>query len=348
MKKLKYALLFLLGVANCGIFSYLWLRDNKLSNFSQTAEIYVYPGTSAQEAMELIADKAGVVSVKSLERTFRAKEVENYIKPGHYTVSAGNSSVYVARMLNNGWQTPVKLTLSGNLRIKSNIAAKISSQMLVDSATVVKALNDDALLKGYGFSSRDVFSMFIPDTYNVYWTASVEEILDKQKAAYDAFWTPENDKKAAALNMSRKQVSILASIVKGESNYEPEMPLIAGVYLNRLKVGMPLQADPTVAYCFDYKLNRVLNKHLQYDSPYNTYRYNGLPPGPICVPTRAALDAVLNPDFGGEWGKGNFYFCANPDFSGTHAFAKTLSQHNANANEFRKELNRRAAEKRRK
>ena len=124
------------------------------------------------------------------------------------------------------------------------------------------------------------------------------------------------------------------------------MPKIAGVYLNRLKIGMPLQADPTVAFCYDYQLNRILLKHLEVDSAYNTYKHTGLPPGPICVPTRAALEAVLNPDFGGTWGAGNLYFCANPDFSGTHVFAKTLAEHNRNAQAFQAELNRRARAKR--
>lgn len=346
MKKLLFAV-FLLGAIIGGSVAHRWWTDNRTPNFEKTAEIYVYPDMDAAQALELISQKAGVKNAKSLARSFEAKKVSEFIQPGHYTVSPSNSSVYVARMLNNAWQTPVKLTLAGNLRVKSNIAAKISSQLLLDSTSVHSALNDDELLGRYGFSSRDVFSLLFPATYDIYWTASVEDVLDKQKQSWDAFWTPDNDAKAKALGMSRKQVSILASIVKGESNYEAEMPKIAGVYLNRLKVGMPLQADPTIAYCFDYKLNRVLNRHLEVDSPYNTYKHAGLPPGPICVPTKAALEAVLNPDFGGEWGKGNFYFCANPDFSGTHVFARTLSQHNANADAFRRELNRRSRASRR-
>ena len=325
-----------------GVLGYSWLRDNKLPNFRKTAEIYVYPESTADEVLAQIADKAQVINRKSLERCFAAKQVEQYLTPGHYTVSPGNPSVYVARMLNNGWQTPVRLALTGNLRIKSNIAAKIADQLLLDSAAVFRALSDDRLLAGYGFNSRNVFSLLMPDTYDIYWTASMEDVLDRQKAAWDAFWTPERDARAKALHLSRLQVSVLASIVKGETNYEPEMPRIAGVYLNRLKIGMPLQADPTVAYCFDYKLNRVLNRHLAVDSPYNTYKHAGLPPGPICVPTRAALDAVLDPDFGGNWGAGNLYFCANADFSGTHVFARTLAEHNRNAEAFRAELNRRS------
>lgn len=342
MKKVVYILLSLVVLAIAAVLGFSWLRDNKLPNFRKQAEIYVYPETTADEVLEMIADKAQVVSRRSLERCFKAKQVAEYLTPGHYTVSPSNPSVYVARMLNNGWQSPVKLALTGNLRIKSNIAAKIASQLLLDSATVYKALNDERLLADYGFTPRSVFSLLMPDTYDVYWTSSMVDILDRQKAAWDAFWTADNDAKARALNLTRQQVSTLASIVKGESNHEPEMPRIAGVYLNRLKVGMPLQADPTIAFCYDYQLNRILNRHLSVDSPYNTYVHAGLPPGPICVPTRAALEAVLNPDFGGAWGAGNFYFCANPDFSGTHVFARTLAEHNRNAAAFRAELDRRS------
>lgn len=342
MKKVTYIFLALVVLAIGTLLGFNWLRDNKLPNFRKQAEIYVYPGTGADEVLEMIADKAQVISRKSLERCFRAKQVEQYMTPGHYTVSPGNPSVYVARMLNNGWQSPVRLSLTGNLRIKGNIAAKIASQLLLDSATVHQALNNDQLLASYGFTPRNVFSLLMPDTYDIYWTASMEDVLDKQKAAWDAYWTDGRDGKAKALRLSRQQVSVLASIVRAESNNEAEMPRIAGVYLNRLKIGMPLQADPTIAFCYDYKLSRILLKHLEVDSAYNTYTHTGLPPGPICVPTRAAMEAVLNPDFGGTWGAGNLYFCANADFSGTHVFAKTLAEHNRNAQAFQAELNRRS------
>ena len=346
MGKSLVKLLLVLLLLLCAWLGRTWYRDNRMPNFTRTAEICIYPGTSASEALELIAERAGVKDRGSLERSFKSKQVEKYLSPGHYTVSPDNSSVYVARMLNNGWQTPVRLTLSGNLRIRGNIASKISSQLLLDSASVRSALDSDTLLSRYGFSSENVFSLLMPSTYEIYWTASMTDVLDKMKDSYDKFWTAHNDAKASALGLTREEVSILASIVKAESNCEPEMPLIAGVYLNRLKTGMPLQADPTVAFCFDYKPQRLLHKHLEVDSPYNTYRHRGLPPGPICVPTRAALEAVLNPDFGGDWGKGNFYFCAAPDFSGKHVFARTLSEHNANARAFRAELSRRARAKR--
>ena len=346
MKKIPIILAVLAVLAIGALLGWNWLQDNKLPNFRRQAEIYVYPEATAEEVLDEIADKAQVRNRASLERCFKAKQVAQYLTPGHYTVSPGDASVYVSRMLNNGWQTPVRLSLTGNLRVKSNIAAKIASQLLLDSATVHQALNDERLLAEYGFTPRNVFSLLTPDTFDIYWTASMADLYAKQKAAWDAYWTEERDAKAKHLRLSRQQVSVLASIVTAESNNENEMPKIAGVYLNRLKVGMPLQADPTVAFCFDYQLNRILLKHLEVDSAYNTYKHTGLPPGPICVPTRAALEAVLNPDFGGTWGAGNLYFCANPDFSGTHVFAKTLSEHNRNAQAFQAELNRRARAKR--
>lgn len=313
-----------------------WFVDNKQPNFKREAVIYVYPEMDAQQVLQYIADSAGVQRLKSLKRAFEDKQVGTYIQPGRYVVKPSSTSVYVARMLNNQWQTPTSLVLSGTMRDKGAIARKIANQMMVDSASVYAALNDDALLSKYGFNSTNVFSLIIPDTYEMYWTASIEDILQKQKDAWDAFWTEDNLRKAKALGLTKEEVSIVASIVKGETNYEPEMPSVAGVYLNRLRIGMRLQADPTVAYCFGYKLNRILLKHLEVDSPYNTYMYAGLPPGPIAVPTKACLEAVLNPDR-----HGYLYFCANSDFSGTHKFAVTYSEHLRNAREFQTALNNR-------
>lgn len=339
MKKI----LLLVAVAIVAIVVFVgwnWFRDNRMPNFGGKTELYVVPGMTAQDVLDSLSAKT--LSMKSLERTFVSKQVAEYLTPGYYVVTSRNSSAYVARMLNNGWQSPVILTLSGTMRLCDDIARKISNQLMMDFDTVRKALDDKELLSEYGFNPKTAFALFQPDTYQMYWTASMKDVFDKQKAAYDAFWTEENDAKAKKLGLSRMEVSTLASIVSGESNYKPELPKIAGVYLNRLRTGMLLQADPTVAFCFDYKLNRVLHRHLEVDSPYNTYKYAGLPPGPICVPSRDCLEAVLNPDYGG----GNIYFCANPDFSGTHVFAKTLSEHSANARAFQAELNRRARQSR--
>ena len=333
MKKWVLALILaaLAAVVALGTIGGRWYGDNRKPNFSGNAELFIYPGMTASEVTLSIPDSV-VMRHRSLERVMSSLS-DSDLKPGHYVIEKGKPSVYVPRMLKAGWQTPVNLTLSGTMRQKSMIARKISRQMMMDSTTVAEALEDKELLSSYGFSPDDVFSLFIPDTYQVYWTDSMKEVLDKQKAAYDAFWTADNLRLASAQGLSPKEVSIVASIVKSESNHEPEYPSIAGGYLNRLHQGMRLQADPTVAFCFDYKLNRILYKHLEVDSPYNTYLHEGLPPGPICVPDRASLNAVLNPDR-----HGYLYFCASAAMDGTHKFASTLTEHSRNAREFQRAL----------
>lgn len=310
-----------------------YYSDNRKPNFTEEYVLYVRPETGVQEVLDSLQSGAGVLRPKSLERTFRKLDVASEMRPGRYIVEPSATSVYVARMLVFGWQTPQMMTLSGTMRSKGRIAKKISTQMMVDSAAVASALDSAEFLERYGFTPENVFAMILPDTYEMYWTASAEEIFDRLHKEYDAFWTPERDAKAKALGLSRMDVSILASIVSGETLKDFEYPKIAGVYLNRYKKGMKLQADPTVCFCFDYKLDRVLKKHLTVDSPYNTYKYAGLPPAPINVPPKACLDAVLNPD-----SHGYIYFCASPAFDGTHRFAVTYSEHLKNARAFQREL----------
>ena len=304
--------------------------DRKVPNFSKQVVLYVYPGSEPDSVYNQICSSGSVRNVRSLKRIM--KNVTS-VRPGHYVISDRDPSIYVGRMLTNGWQSPINLVLSGSLRLQSGIAAKISRQMLLDSIDVIKAMRDSSLLASYGFTTENVFALFMPDTYQIYWTDSMKKVLDKQKKAYDTFWTEDNQLKAKNLGLSKIQVAILASIVRGESNYIPEYPAIAGVYLNRYKIGMKLQADPTVAFCFDYSLNRIYKVHTKVDSPYNTYMNVGLPPAPICVPTRESLSAVLNPDR-----HGYLFFCASPAFDGTHLFAKTYSEHLLNARAFQRAL----------
>lgn len=317
-----------------------YFSDNKNPNFSNDYVLYVYPDMTAETVKDSLIAGAGVLRPKSLDRTFDEMDVEHKIKPGRYVIEQTSTSIYVARMLVFGWQTPQNLTLSGTIRTKGVLAKKISNQMMVDSASVHAALNDDEFLSQYGFSAEDVFGMILPDTYQMYWTASVKDIFDRFKKEYDVFWTPERISKADALKLSPKQVSVVASIVSGETLKSFEYPLIAGVYLNRYRKGMKLQADPTICFCHDYTLDRVLKKHLKIDSPYNTYKYAGLPPAPINVPPKACLDAVLNPDQ-----HGYIYFCASPEFDGTHRFAVTYNEHLKNARAFQRELTARRKEK---
>ncbi len=307
--------------------------DNRKPNFSERYVLYVRPDMTAGQVMDSLQAGAGTLRPKSVERMFRKIGVDMDMKPGKYVVDPSSTSVYVARMLVFGWQTPQNLTLSGTLRTRERIAQRIGSQMMVDSASVYNALNDREFLAGYGFTPENVFALILPDTYEMYWTASVKEIFDRFKKEYDTFWTDERKAKAAAQGLSRMEVSIMASIVRGETLKEFEFPIIAGVYLNRYRKGMKLQADPTVAFCFNYELDRILKKHLTVDSPYNTYKYAGLPPAPINVPSKGCIDAVLNPQ------KHNYiYFCASPVFDGTHRFAVTYGEHLKNARAFQREL----------
>ena len=311
----------------------MYYIDNKQPNFTKNYVLYVRPGTTVSQLVDSLQAGAGTVRPRSIERCFKKMEVASSMKPGRYVIDPSATSIYVARMLVFGWQTPQNLVLSGTMRSKGRIAKKISTQMMVDSASVAQALDSAEFLKGYGFTPENVFAMILPDTYQMYWTASVEEIFDRLKKEYDAFWTPERDAKAKAQGLSRMQVSILGSIVSGETLKDFEYPKIAGVYLNRYKKGMRLQADPTIAFIHGYTLDRILKKHLTVDSPYNTYKYAGLPPAPINVPPKACLDAVLNPDK-----HGYIYFCANAAFDGTHKFAVTYNEHLKNAREFQRAL----------
>ncbi len=332
-QKLIYAALAVSFViaAVAGIVLGVYWSDNKKGNFSEKYVLYVYPETTASDVLDSL--RSCVLRPNSLKRVFRKMDVAENIRPGRYVIEPSSPSIYVARMLVFGWQTPQKLTFSGTLRSREKIAARISSQMMVDSATVINALNDKDFLAGYGFTPENVFAMILPDTYELYWTASITEIFDRLKKEYDTFWTPARLEKAAALKLTPMQVSVLASIVSGETLAVSEYPVIAGVYLNRYRKGMKLQADPTVAFCYNYELDRILKKHLSVDSPYNTYKYKGLPPAPINVPPKACLDAVLNPD------KHNYlYFCASPAFDGTHNFATTYSAHQKNARAFQRAL----------
>ena len=317
-------------VVGC-IFASIYYIDNRKANFSEDHVLYVYPDMTSQDI--LCALDSVVLNDRSLARCFSKEDVAQKVKPGRYVINRSTTSIYVARMLNFGWQTPQNMTLSGTIRNKEVLAKRISMQMMADSASIAAALDSAEFLSEYGFTPQNVFALFLPDTYQMYWTASVKDIFDRMKKEYDAFWNPDRVAKAEALKLTRMQVSVLASIVSGETLKSFEYPLIAGVYLNRYRKGMKLQADPTVAFCHGYTLDRILKKHLSIDSPYNTYKYAGLPPAPINVPPKACIDAVLNPDK-----HGYLYFCASPEFDGTHLFAVSYKEHLKNARAFQRAL----------
>lgn len=313
-----------------GSIAYRMYYDRKVPNFTGEMDLYVYPGMEADHVCDSILSSGIVKKPASLQRVF--KEVGS-IKPGHYRIDATCTSMYVSRMLHLGWQTPVNLTLSGAIRTPGALARKIGAQMMVDSAAVASfAYCADSI----GLDPALLFTRIIPDTYQMNWTAPVKEIFARLFKERDAWWTPERVAAAKAQDLTPEEASTLASIVAGETNYVPEQPAIASVYLNRLRIGMKLQADPTVAYCFNYEPRRILRWMLEVESPYNTYKYYGLPPGPISCPPKSCLEAVLNPDR-----HDYLYFCADPSFNGSHRFAVTYTEHLINARAFQKALNER-------
>ena len=249
----------------------------------------------------------------------------NNIYPGHYLLKDGMNNIQLINMLRKGFQTPVKVVFN-NIKNLEELAGRVSDQIEADSLSITTAIrNDSSICPCY----------FIPNTYEFYWNTDAESFIKKMKAEYEKFWNETRIAKAEEMNLKPEEVSILASIVDKETTKTSEMPRIAGVYLNRLKKHWPLQADPTLIYALgDYSIHRVLDVHKEIDSPYNTYKHAGLPPGPICLPSIAAIDAVLN----AERHK-YFYFCAKDDLSGYHVFARNINEHNRNAEKYRRALN---------
>jgi len=216
------------------------------------------------------------------------------------------------------------------------VAGKASANIEADSIAILNKLTDPEVVRKYGFEKETFKAMFLPDTYYSEWDTDADEFLERMAGEYKKFWTPERIQKAKDLNLSQSQITTLASIVQAEQQmYPQERAAIAGLYLNRLKIGMRLQSDPTVVYAVgDFNINRVLTKHLSVPSSYNTYMNAGLPPGPINIPTKQAIDAVLNAE-----DNDYLYMCAKADFSGYHAFAKNHNEHIRNARAFQKALN---------
>jgi len=304
-------------------------------NIYKEGYIYIYEKSTPEDFFELI-DSSGLLRKTKSLRTAAKMEKLSVAEPGRYKLVLGMGNREIARMVKYGWQTPVNITLSGNIRTKERLAAILSKSMRSDSLSLLNMLNNDSIAESMGFDSKNFIGMFIPNTYQMFWTASPKEIAIRFKREYDLFWKGDREQKALKMGLTPQQVITLASIVSEESNIKGEYQIIAGVYLNRIKKGMPLQADPTVKYALgDFALKRILYKHLETDSPYNTYKIKGLPPGPITIPPTEAIDGVLNSS------KHKYlYFCAKETLDGTHSFSETLSEHNKKAKAYQRALNR--------
>lgn len=256
------------------------------------------------------------------------------VKPGLYIIPAKTSNLNLVRLLRSGRQTPVKLTFN-NVRTKEDLAEKITKNLEISQDEFLNLITDSAYIRKFGFEEETVMGMFIPNTYEIWWNTSAEKLFDRMYKEYGNFWTEARLAKAEKLGLTQNEVSTLASIVQAETQKADERPKVAGVYLNRLRINMALQADPTLVFAVgDFNLKRVLNVHKEIDSPYNTYKYPGLPPGPINLPEISALESVLNYE-----DHDYLYFCAKEDFSGYHAFAKDYNEHMNNARRYQTALN---------
>ena len=264
-------------------------------------------------------------------------KVEQQGHPRSFTAIRPGENVYhVFSRLYRGYQEPTNLTV-GSVRTLDRLARSVGKQLMIDSTEIAGLMNDSAFQQKLGYNKETLPCLFIPETYQVYWDMSAEEFFERMQKEHQKFWNQERLDKATAIGMTLTEVCTLASIVEEETNNNPEKPMVAGLYINRLHTGMPLQADPTIKFALqDFGLRRITNAHLAVKSPYNTYINAGLPPGPIRIPSPIGLDAVLN------YTKHNYlYMCAKEDFSGTHNFASNYAEHMKNARKYWNALNER-------
>ena len=273
-----------------------------------------------------------VISFSFLSKLMKYSE---NIKEGAYKVKMNMSNYDLISMLRAGDQTPINITFSYSRKM-NDLAQKISEKLKISEKDLMDFITENSQ-SNYGFDNQNIIGMFLPDTYEVYWDITPKNLLDRMKSEYDKFWNSERTTKLERVNLSKNEVITLASIVASETNKIDEADRIAGVYINRLRKNMLLQADPTLIYAAnDFSIRRVLNKHKKIKSPYNTYMNKGLPPGPIRLSPKKYIDAVLNFE-----NHRFIFFCAKDDFSGYHEFAITLSEHNKNARKFQRALNKR-------
>lgn len=339
MKQVLWSLVvvLLIVVAFFGSRIYKMIYSPNVITSKQSPQYILIPtGSSFEDVVRILEYRQMLIDEKSFRWTAEQMKYVNKVKPGRYQLLPRMNNKELISLLRSGRQVPVKLVFN-NIRTKQELAQKVSEQIEARSVSILNLLDDSDYTHQLGFTPQNILSMFLPDTYEVYWNTSADQFIKKMKKEYDKFWNAERLAKARAIPLTPVQVSTLASIVQLETNRDDEKPIMAGVYLNRYKKDWKLEADPTLVYALgDFSINRVLSVYKEIDSPYNTYMYKGLPPGPICLPTTASLNAVLN------YTKHNYmYFCAKEDFSGYHSFASTYDQHLLNARRFQKALDRR-------
>ena len=306
-----------------------------MSRSGEDTYLYIDSDDNVDSVYQKLSPITTKHSLWAFKQLARYKSYGDHIKTGRYQIGS-HGALQTFRYVRNGIQAPVNVTIN-SVRTTERLAKDISKKLMMSRDELYKALNDSATCAEYGYTPKTIIAMFIPNTYDFYWNISVKTLLERMKRENEKFWTFERLEKAKNADLSPIEVVTLASIVDEETANVDEMPMIAGMYINRLRIDMPLQADPTVKFANgDFEARIIYNSMIRVDNPYNTYKYKGLPPGPIRLPSLQAVDAVLNfvhHDY--------LYMCAKEDFSGTHNFAKTYSEHQQNAAKYAKALNER-------
>ncbi len=337
MKRLIFITLSILILIAVFIFIKVYkaiLNPNVMISNGDEISLYIYSEDDFETIKNKLYSEDIIINKNSFEWVAKRLDYPEYIKSGHYIIKNGMNNNRLLNLLRSGSQTPIDFTFN-NIRTIEQFAGKVDDELELDSISLLNVLSENPDLKEMGFDKEKYAALFIPNTYELYWNINADDFVEKMIDEYKKFWNESRMQKAENLKLTPIEVSILASIVDKETTKTSEMPRIAGVYLNRINKKWLLQADPTLVFALgDFEIKRVLDSHKKIESPYNTYKYRGLPPGPICIPSIASIDAVLN----AEKHK-YFYFCAKDDLSGYHVFARNINEHNANAEKYRRALN---------
>ena len=336
LKKAKYylipALLCLAGIVVIGYYYFF----TSFSVLKEKTYIYIDDDDTADSVFAKLRSCASESTMAGLSTLARHYDYAEHIRSGRYAVEPGMNTIDVFRMLRNGRQEPMMLTIP-ECRTMEQMAGRLAIKLMIDSTTIAEALTSQPFCQSLGYDTCTIGCIFVPNTYEVYWNTSIEKLMDRMGREHDNFWNDERRQKAKAAGMTPNEVCTLASIIDEETANNAEKPAVAGMYLNRLNIGMPLQADPTVKFAMkNFALRRIYKAYLETESPYNTYRYAGLPPGPIKIASIKGIEAVLNHEH-----HNYLYMCAKEDFSGTHNFAVTYQEHLRNADRYAKALNQR-------
>jgi UPF0755 protein len=339
LKKVVIAFVLLLVVSASVSFIFFYKRVfsvNLRLDSNKSEYVYIKTGAELLDVADALSVSGWLNNRESFIWLAEFMEYDRQILPGRYRLKAEMSNLDLVRHLRSGKQEPVKLTFT-SIRTKEQLAGKVGKVLEADSSSIIVLLNNAQFMEQFGISPEQALCLFLPDTYEFYWNTDASVFIRKMGRYYNDFWTSERLKQAEDAGLSKTDVQIIASIVTQESNRRDEWPVIAGVYINRLRIGLPLQADPTVKFALkDFELKRIRKHHTEVDSPYNTYKYKGLPPGPIYMAGKQSMDAVLN------YQQHNYlYFCARPDRSGYHTFSKTYSEHLKAAAQYHRSLNKR-------